>query len=377
MATATLPEFTVSRLALLNEISTAQSVTERKTTVPILSNILLQAEEGAVVISATDLESALDTFCPAKVKEFGAVTVPARKFYDYLRLLAGEEVKIKALENGWVQIQCGRSKTKMVGITAKSFPKIESFPTEGILPMPVASFKALLARTTFAISREESRHTLNGALLEVHPNALVMVATDGHRLAYAKQTTYKSGLEQKKSYLIPRAGIQHVAKLLNEIKEETFQFAATESTLFFKLEKRTYSVRKLSGQFPNYGAVLPQENRKSVILPVRDLGNSIARVAQFADEKSSCVRLSLDANQLRVSSSSSEAGESEDIMDAPYADVPIVAGYNSAYLLDPLGVIGSLEVRLEFKDSSSPLQIRPEPIDGDLDYRVIVMGLRT
>src|SRR5271156_6184413 len=180
-------EITVSRAELLRELTAAQSVVERKTTIPILSNFLFEATQAEggdrLTITATDLDQSLRTSCAAKVKKAGACTIPARKLYDYIKLLPDGEISIKLLENHWVQIRSGRSNTKMVGMARANYPQVPEFPSIAATSIPLASLHTLIARTIFAISNEESRYTLNGALLILKAESLAMVATDGHRLS--------------------------------------------------------------------------------------------------------------------------------------------------------------------------------------------------
>src|SRR6201995_2232788 len=177
-------EITVSRAELLRELTAAQGVVERKTTIPILSNFLFEASDDKLTITATDLDQSLRTSCAAKVKKAGACTIPARKLYDYIKLLPEGEISIKLMDNHWVQIRAGRSNTKMVGMARANFPQVPEFPAVTATSIPAVALKTLIARTIFAISNEESRYTLNGALLVLKAESLAMVATDGHRLSF-------------------------------------------------------------------------------------------------------------------------------------------------------------------------------------------------
>ncbi|HEV2273844.1 MAG TPA: DNA polymerase III subunit beta [Acidobacteriaceae bacterium] len=377
-------EISVSRQELLRELSATQGVVERKTTIPILSNFLLEASAGEaaggdrLTITATDLDQSIRTSCPAKVKKPGACTIPARKLYDYVKLLPDGEVSIKLLENHWVQIRSGRSNTKMVGMARANFPQVPGFPEGGHTRIPTASLKGMIAKTIFAISNEESRYTLNGALLILKAESLAMVATDGHRLAHLEKTGESlKNISGEKKTLIPRKALAELQSLLSGSEEEFLDFHDEEQTLFFRLGQRVLTTRKLTGQFPNYEAVLPRDNNKLVVVRSEDLMGSIQRVAQFADERSGAIRIRLEQNEMKISSSSTESGESEDTIETPYSHDAIVVGFNSVYLLDFLKAIGgSGEVRLEFKDSQSAGQMRPEDGDEDLKYRYIIMPMR-
>src|SRR6266481_8816858 len=187
----TTMEISVSKNDLLKELTATQGVVERKTTIPILSNFLFEAGSDRLSITATDLDLSLRTSCAAKVKKDGSCTIPARKLYDYVKLLGDGDISIKLLENHWVQIRSGRSNTKMVGMARANFPALPLFPAQSAIRLPARTLQTMISRTIFAISQEESRYTLNGALLLIKPGSITMVATDGHRLAHIETTASK------------------------------------------------------------------------------------------------------------------------------------------------------------------------------------------
>src|SRR5271157_3463165 len=371
-------EITVSRQELVRELTATQSVVERKTTIPILSNFLIEAEEDRLVITATDLDQAIRTSAVVKVKKPGSCTIPARKLYDYVKLLPDGDISIKLLDNHWVQIRSGRSNTKMVGMARANYPQVPEFPAIASTSLSVEAMRTLIARTIFSISSEESRYTLNGALLVLKAESLAMIATDGHRLSFVeKPGETLAGISGEKRVLIPRKALQELQTLLASSDAEAVEFADDEHTLFFRVGHRTLSSRKLSGQFPNYEAVMPRDNTKFAVVRSSELSAAIQRVAQFADERSGAIRLKLEQNELKISSSSTESGESEDTIDTPYASDTITVGFNSGYILDFLKALGNEgEVRLEFKDSQSAGQMRPEDPDAEYKYRYVLMPMR-
>jgi DNA polymerase-3 subunit beta len=352
-------EISVSKSDLLKELTATQGVVERKTTIPILSNFLFEAGGDKLSITATDLDLSLRTSCPAKVKKEGSCTIPARKLYDYVKLLADGEISIKLLENHWVQIRSGRSNTKMVGMARANFPALPLFPAESALQLPSQVLRQLIARTIFSISNEESRYTLNGALLVLKPESITMVATDGHRLAHIEHGTTKLPVSGELKVLVPKKAMAELSTLLNSSDTQTVEFAKDESTLFFRIGGRLLTSRQLTGQFPNYEAA------------------AIQRVAQFADERSNAIRMRVEKNELKVSSSNTETGESEDSIEVAFTGDPMVIGFNSQYLLEFLKVVGAGDVRFEFKDAQTAGQLRPdEPADSEYRYRYIVMPMR-
>ena len=381
--TSTTMEITVSKFELLRELTATQGVVERKTTIPILSNYLLEATGDKLWLTATDLDLSLRTSCNVKIKKEGACTIPARKLYDYVRLLPDADITIRLLENHWVSIRCGRSNTKMVGMAKSNFPGLPVFPSAGVVKIPAGVLRSMIAKTGFAIASEESRYTLNGALMVLKPESITMVATDGHRLAHIERTGEKfEGVSGEMKTLIPKKAMDELKSLLDsqgdnkaEGNVETIDFAKDESTLFFRIGPRLLTSRQLTGQFPNYEAVLPKDISKSIALQGEELGAAIARVAQFADERSRAVRLRLEKGELKISASSTETGESEDSIEVAYDGEPMAIGFNAQYLMDFIKATGSAEVKLELKDAQSAGQFRPAEGE-DYKYRYIVMPMR-
>src|SRR6201982_3244079 len=375
-ATSTAREIAVSKSALLRELTATQGVVERKTTIPILSNYLFEAAGDKLSLTATDLDLSLRTSCVAKVKKEGACTIPARKLHDYVKLLPDADITIKLLENHWVSIRCGRSNTKMVGMARSNFPSLPAFPTSGAVSIPAQVLRGLIARTGFAISNEESRYTLNGALMLLKPESITMVATDGHRLAHCERAGEKfEGISGGMKTLVPKKAMDELKSLLDSTDAETVEFAKDESTLYFRIGQRLLTSRQLTGQFPNYEAVLPKDNSKSITVNGEELGQAISRVAQFADERSRAVRLKLEKGELKLSASSTETGESEDSLEADYNGDPLTIGFNAGYIIDFLKATGNGDVKLELKDPQSAGQLRPAESE-DYKYRYIVMPMR-
>ena len=376
-AGTTTMEITISKVELLRELSATQGVVERKTTIPILSNYLFEAGGDRLSLTATDLDLSLRTSCTAKVKKEGSCTIPARKLHDYVKLLPDADITIKLLENHWVSIRCGRSNTKMVGMARSNFPSLPAFPTAGVVKIPAQVLRAMIARTGFAIANEESRYTLNGALMVLKPESITMVATDGHRLAHVERNGEQfEGVSGELKTLVPKKAMDELKSLVDAADDvETIEFAKDESTLFFRIGQRLLTSRQLTGQFPNFEAVLPKDNNRSVTLHGEDLAAAISRVAQFADERSRAVRLKLEKSELKLSASSTETGESEDSIETDYNGEALTIGFNAQYIIDFLKAAGSGDVRLELKDPQSAGQLRPAEGE-DYKYRYIVMPMR-
>jgi DNA polymerase III subunit beta len=369
-------EFSVIKSALLNELTTTQGVVERKTTIPILSNLLVEAKGSRLTITATDLELSVRTSCEAKVKKEGAGTIPAKKLLELVRLLPEGEIKFKLLDNHWVEIVSDKKKYKMVGMAKENFPALPAMP-HTLVKIPAAVLESLIGKTKFAISMEESRYTLNGGLLILKPDTLAMVATDGHRLALAETDQKLAGLNGEVRVLIPKKAMDEVEKLSAAAGADDAQmeFAKDESHLFFQVGHRLLISRILTGQFPNYEAVLPRENSKTVVLERAELTDAVRRVSQLADQRSHAVKLAVSTEGVEISASSPEYGEAKESIEKEYKGDPIAIGFNSSYMLDFLGAAAEGPISIELKDEQSAGQMRPLA-DESYRYRYVIMPMR-
>ena len=374
-------EFTVSKSDLVRELGLSQGVVEKKTTIPILSNVLLEADGDRIIMTATDLELGIRCSCPARVGRSGSGTIPARRLLDYVRLLPDSDIQVKFGDNQWANLVCGRSRTRIAGMSRDSFPELPSMPAP-LAEIPVSLLSSMIARTIFAISSEETRFTLNGALLIVRPDGLTMVATDGHRLALVEHPA-ELGLEEGTLYkaLLPRKAMQEMLKLAGEAQADTrLRFAGDDNHLFFEMGDRLLLSRKLTGNFPDFERVLPKDHPHIVSLPRTELRSAIERVAQFADERSRSIRVQLGSSEMKVLANLSETGESEETLPVEYAgepmEKPIEIGFNAQYLLDFLRAVTDDSVLFRLRDSQSAGLLSPaSSVPGD-GYRYVIMPMR-
>ncbi|HEV2488756.1 MAG TPA: DNA polymerase III subunit beta [Candidatus Acidoferrales bacterium] len=368
-------EFSVKKFDLLEELNLTQGVIERKTTIPILSHLLCEARGNRLAITATDLELSIRTSCEAKVKKEGAGTIPAKKLLDLVRLLPEEEIRFKLLDNHWVQIVCDRKAYKMVGMSRDNFPALPAFPPAQI-KIPAKLLSELITKTIFAISQEESRYTLNGALVVLNPAAITMVATDGHRLAMAEMAHKFNGLPADVRVLVPKKAMTEVHRLCaQEGDDSQVEFAQDESHLFFQFGRRLLTSRKLTGTFPNYEAVLPRDVSKTVVLERNELQDALRRVSQLADQRSHAVKFMLAKEGVEISASSPEYGEAKEAIEKEFKGDPISIGFNAQYLLDFLAAAAEGPISVELKDEQSAGQMRPLA-DESCHYRYVVMPMR-
>ena len=368
-------EFSVSKSDLVRELGLTQGVVEKKTTIPILSNILVETDQDQVWLTATDLELGIRCACPARIKKEGAGTIPARRLLDYVRLLPDADVQVKLAENQWASFVCGRSRTRIAGMSRESFPELPQMP-KPLAEIPLSTLSQMIASTIFAISAEESRFTLNGALLILNESGLVMVATDGHRLAMVEKHVELPGLTGSYRALLPKKAMSEIQKLASENGNKRIEFSGNENHLFFRIDKRLLLSRKLTGNFPDYDRVLPKEHPHTLLIQRDELKSAIERVAQFADERSHAIRLQILKGELKVHSSISETGESEETIPVDYTGSDMEIGFNAQYLLDFLRSVDQSEVGFHFKDANSAGELRPHAGTADTVYRYVVMPMR-
>ena len=368
-------EFTVRKLDILQEVGLTQGAVEKKTTIPILANLLLDVGSDELHLAATNLDLGIKSSCVAKVEKPGAVTTPAKNFLDILRSLPDEEVRVTKLENNWLRIECASASFKLAGLPTDNFPTLPVFGTP-LVEIPAKDLLGLINKTIFSVAEEEVRFALNGALLLVKPLSLTMVATDGHRLAHVEKPANFDHISTEINALIPKKALAELQRLLAEAGEEdTVSFGQDETHLFFQLSKRLLVSRMVTGQFPNYEAVLPKENHRSVVLDREELATAVRRVSLLADNKSHTVQFLLDNGKLKIQSSNSDLGEAKDELEVDYSAGKIDIGFNSQYLLDFFAATEDPSVSLDFKDDESAGQLRPATAE-DYRYRYVVMPMR-
>lgn len=369
-------EFTVSKTDLVRELGLSQGVVEKKTTIPILSNVLIEAGEDHITLTATDLELGIRCSCPAKVKKPGSGTIPAKKLLDYVRLLPEADVQLKILDNHWASLTCGRSRTRIAGMSRESFPELPETP-EILTEIPATALSSMIGKTIFAISAEESRFTLNGALMVFKPGSVVMVATDGHRLSMVELTVDVPATATGFRALLPRKAMQEILKLASEAGPDAkIQFSGDENHLFFRMGDRLLISRKLTGNFPDYERVLPKDQPNVVSVPRDDMKAAIERVSQFADERSKAIRLQVAPGELKFYSSLSDTGESEESLGMEYDGPAVEIGFNAQYMLEFLRAVPETSVGFHFKDAVSAGELRPAGEGVSYTYRYVVMPMR-
>ena len=368
-------EFIVRKFDLLQELTLIQGVVERKTTIPILGNVLVRASGSELGILATDLEIGLRSTCPIKLTTAGSMTLPAKRLYEIVRALPDKEIKFKRGDGNWVTVTCGASRFRIAGLPQEDFPAIAE-PKAKTIKIPPDSLGKLISRTIFAISTEDSKYTLSGALMLIKPNSLTMVATDGHRLAHIEKTESFEEVSEEIRVLVPKKAMAELVKMISEGTEgEKIAFSRDDNHLFFDMGRRLLVARMLTGQFPNFEAVLPRNNDRIFTIDREEIGSAIRRVAILSDERSRTVRLALGKGILEVTASHSDLGEAHETIEVNYNKEELQVGFNYQYLLDFLTTADEPQINFEFKDSESAAQLRTSS-GTDYNYRYVVMPMR-
>ena len=367
-------QFVVSKQNLQRELAYVQGVVEKKNTIPVLSNILIESVgENNVRLTGTDLDVTIRCDMDAEVSTTGSICVQARKLFEIARLLPDAPVTFKKEDNDWVTVTCDKTRFKMVGVARDAFPEVPSFksaPTK----LSAEIIKSFIDKTIFAITQEESRYTLSGAKFILDETGAKMVTTDGHRLAYVERKGVSKNGNDAIDTLIPRKTLAELTKLTTGFEGE-ISLGLDNNHIFFEVGPRLLVSRMLYGQFPNYDMVMPKNNDKSVQFDCGLLNAAVRRVALMSDERSHAIRFHLEPNQLVISSQNAEEGEASETIQAEYSGEETDIGFNAQYLQDFLNVIGDGAVAFEFKDGNSQAQLRPAE-GGDYDYKYVVMPMR-
>ena len=368
-------ELVVRKTDLLRELQLFQGIVERKNTIPILANVLIEAEGNRVRMAATDLEVGLRSECEASVSKGGSLTLPAKKLYEIVKALPETDVRIEEDRNG-VKVAADRFDSRMQTMARDDFPTLPE--AKGAMEtVPRDQLRQMIARTQFAITGEDTRYYLNGALLILRGDSMSLVATDGHRLALVTMNREKAkgrkGDEELR-VILPRKTLSELGRLLAE-GEGDVSFEKGENHLFFDVGGRLLISRMIDGQFPAFERVVPKTNDKRVEFDRDRLTNAVRRVALLSNERSRAVRFQVDSGKVEITSSSPEFGEAHEIIVVDYPGPALQICFNAQYVLDFLGVVETDNVALEFKDEMSQAVMKPVGAEG-YDYTYVIMPMR-
>jgi DNA polymerase-3 subunit beta len=366
-------ELVVRKNDLLRELQLFQGIVERKNTIPILANVLMEAAGAEVRMLATDLEVGLRTRCEASVSRPGSLTLPAKKFFEIVRALPDTDVRIEQ-QNSTVTVAADRFDSKMQTLPREDFPTVPEAGGTATATLPGKVFREMVARTQFAITSEDTRYFLNGAQLVLTPASMTLVATDGHRLALVTVPREAEGAEELK-VILPKKTLMELSRLLGDA-DEAIRYEQGENHLFFHVGDRLLISRKIDGQFPAYERVIPKGNDKRIEFERDRVTNAIKRVALLSNERSRAVKLLIDGGKVEVTSSSPEFGEAKEQLNVEYSGPAMQICFNAQYVLDFLSVVETDAVALELKDEVSQALMRPVNPPAGHEYTYVIMPMR-
>lgn len=396
-------EFSIKQSVLKEELGYIQGVVEKKSTIPVLSNILIESlGEGSIRIVGTDLDVTIRCDAEADIKTPGAMCIQARKLFDIVRSLDGGDVHFKKEENEWVRLKSGRASFRLAGVNREQYPETPIFKSAPF-KLPSELFNYFVHNTSFAITSEQSRFTLSGAKFIIGDGKVRMVTTDGHRLAYIEKEV--GGIDGSMDVLIPKKALLELTKISRGFNGDV-QFGEDQNHIYFETDGRLLITRKLTGNFPNYEMIMPKEEGNRVEFELDEMKAAVRRISLMADERNRSLRMTVREGEVEVTAQSSEEGEGQEFVAADYTGEEVTLGFNWQYLQEFLNNVGSIEtaaasadeeptegdsdgtaaakakeikapirISFEFKDANAATQMR---IAGDslYDYKYIVMPLR-
>ena len=367
--------FTIEKEVFLKGLARIQGIVEKRNTIPVLSNVLLEGTDGELCLTATDLEVGMQSTYPAKIRKPGKITVSAKKLYEIIKELPDNEISFNAKENCWIEVQCGKALFNIVGLSADEFPNFPKPDKTDFIDLKSSLCKEMIEKTFFAVSQDESKYNLNGIFCQVQEdtNQLRLVATDGHRLSMIDKTIEKTENEQlNRGVILPRKGILELKKLAEE-GEGNLQLGFMDNNAVVSKDQTVIIMRLVDGEFPDYGRVIPKTNEQKASIAVDPFLHALRRMIIVSSEKSRGVKMNLKENLLEVSSSNPELGDAREELDIEYQGPELSVGFNARYLLDILQVQDQERINIILKDNLSPGLIKPADEDG---YLAVIMPMR-
>ena len=365
---------TISKEQIINGLQAVQNVVSTRTTLPILSNVLLRAENDRLELTATDLDVTISCSVEAKVKTPGASTVPVKKLFGITRELTNLEIDLEVDEKNNCSISSGASFYKINGLSAEEFPPLPQFKEDKKVVLPQETLKGMMRKTSFAMSTDESRYVLNGIFISLKDHKMIMVATDGRRLALVDEEVDISEQSQGE-FIVPAKTVNELNRLLQDKGEVELRYAENQASFSFKDEKGSTVLivtKLIEGNYPNYRQVIPGEAKERITLPREEFLHALRRAEIMTSEKSNSVRLTFDKNKLEITANSPDIGEAKETLTVNYKGAELAIAFNPKYVLDPLVALTNDEVFIELIDELSPGVLK---INGPFLYVVMPMRL--
>jgi DNA polymerase III subunit beta len=370
-------QFTIEKEVFLKGLARIQGIVEKRNTIPILSNVLIEAGDGEILLTATDLEVGMRATYPAQIAKPGKVTVSAKKLFEIIKELPDREISFLAKENCWIEIRCGKAMFNIVGLSPEEFPYFPYPEKEEFVSLASHMVKEMIEKTAFSMSSDESKYNLNGIYCRIQEQEnkflLRLVATDGHRLALVENPLPDPGIpDLQKGVIFPRKGILELRKIAEE-GEGALLLGFMDNNAVIKKDRTIIVMRLVDGEFPDYNRVIPKNNEFSGLISCDLFLHALRRMAVLSSEKSKGVKLLLKPNLLEISSSNPELGDAREELEIDYQGPEIAIGFNARYLMDILQVQTRDRIGLFVKDNLSPGLLRPE---DDATFQAVVMPMR-
>ncbi len=372
-------KLSITKSEFLRGLGRIQSIVEKRNSMPILANVLIEApekgKETKLVLAATDLEVGIRSLHTANVSESGGLTVSAKKLFEIIRELPDETIELSATANSYLEIRCLRSRFTLAGTAPEEYPTLPEFSPEKTVPIPASVLSEMIDRTIYAASVDETRYNLNGVYVEVldEIGSIRLVATDGHRLACVDREIEGDVTALTSGVIVPRKGLGELKRLVDENDDEDIELAFANNSGLARRGDVTLVMRLIEGEFPNYNQVIPKNLTRHLTLPTEPLVQAVRRVALLSSERSRAVKLELSDGQLVITSSNPDLGDAREELDIDYSGEPLAIGFNAKYLLDAINAVQSKEVVFSFQDELSPSKLSPP---GDEKTIAVVMPMR-
>src|SRR6185369_11829774 len=366
-------EFRAKKIDLLGALYWTQGIVERRNTMPILANVLIESRKGGIHLTATDLEVGIRGKLEGEVVHEGVVTVGAKKLYEIVREAPEETLQLKRLENEWVEIRSGKSLFKIVGLDAREFPQFPKVEGEKLTSVPAKTLREMIERTIFSVSSDETRYNLNGVFIEeIKGGSVRMVATDGHRLAMIDRGVGALGLA--KGVILPRKGLTELKRLLEGAEDGVVSVGFKENMGLVMKEGVELFMRLIEGDFPDYTKVIPKDNPQLAKLESGDFLHALRRVSLLSSERYKGIKMELKPGKVSIMANNPELGEAAEDIEVDYQGKPLTVGFNARYLIDVLTVLGDTgDVEVALKDDVSPSIVRKSDDPG---YLYVIMPMR-
>ena len=367
-------KFTIPKEQMMNGLQAVQNIVGSRTTLPILSNVLMRGEEGKLELTATDLDVSISCVVTVDMKKSGAFTVPVKKFFGIVRELTASELEVEVDEKNACRLRAGASYYKLNGLAAEEFPPLPVFSEKKKIVLSQEKVKGMLCRTSFAVSTDETRYVLNGIFVSLKEHKLTFVSTDGRRLALTEEEVELTP-ENEAEFIIPTKAINELNRLLQTSGEVEIKFTENQASFQLKDEKGS-SVRLITklveGNYPNYKQVIPAEASERVALGREELLQALRRAEIMTSEKSNSVKLAFTKNNLTITANTPEVGEGRESLAVNYKGKDLSIAFNPGYLMDPLKALDNDEVFLELTDELSPGVVK---INGPFLYVIMPMRM--